>query len=257
MEWLLSLLPVLVRRLVMPPTGLFLLGLAGLVLRRRGHPRMGAALMGGAAGVLLLLCVPWVASALTMGLQTEPWLRPGRVPAEAGAIVVLGADVQGYSPELGRPDVGPMTLTRLRYGATLARESGLPLALSGGATVAGVPPIARLMHRVLREEHGIEARFVEDRSLTTWDNAALTAPLLRAAGIEHVVLVSHAWHLPRARAAFERAGLRVTSAPTAALGWPDGLLRGCQPSGSALRSSCHAVHEWVGRAWYALRARLS
>ena len=242
----------LVKRLLLPPLILFVLGLVGLLCHRR-WPRMGKTLMIGSAAAAYLLCMPWVASFLTMGLQTDPPLRSGRLPEGPGAIVILGADVQGYSPELGRPDVGPMTLTRLRYGANLARETGLPVAVSGGVTVHGVPPLGELMARVLREEQGMEARFVEKRSKTTWENARGTARLLAKEGIDEIILVSHAWHLPRARSAFKREGLTVIPGPTGALGWPDGLLRGLLPSASALRSSCFAVHEWAGRVWYEVR----
>ena len=248
-----ELLLGIARRALLPPTALFLAAGIGLFLLRR-IPILGKVLLLGSGLTMLVLCLPWVASLLAASLQDEPVLRLRELPAGGQAVVILGADVQGYTPELERPDVGPMTLTRLRYGAILARASGLPIAVSGGPTVRGVPPLGELMATVLEEEHGLVPTIVEGRSLTTRENARELAPLLEQAGIERVLLVSHAWHMPRAREAFEREGIAIVPAPTGALGRPDGFLRGFVPSASSLRSSCFAIHEWVGRLWYSLTA---
>ena len=76
------------------------------------------------------------------------------------------------------------------------------------------------------------------------------ARILARAGIQRIALVSHAWHLPRATAAFEEAGMEVLPAPTAPHAPPNGLLESLVPRGKSLRDSAWAVHEWVGRLWY-------
>ena len=69
------------------------------------------------------------------------------------------------------------------------------------------------MKAALETDFAVPVAWSEDASRTTWENAVFTARLLRPAGIETVVLVSQAWHLPRAIWAFERVGV-------AALPWP-------------------------------------
>ncbi len=58
------------------------------------------------------------------------------------------------------------------------------------------------------------AMLLEDRRLTTGENARLTAALLRPQGVDTVILVTSALHMRRARAEFELAGLKVIPAPT-------------------------------------------
>ena len=61
------------------------------------------------------------------------------------------------------------------------------------------------MQQVLQSEYDIAPRWIEDAALTTWDNARLSAPLLKAQNIRRIVLVTHAWHLRRAVPLFEVA----------------------------------------------------
>ncbi len=76
--------------------------------------------------------------------------------------------------------------------------------------------------------------------------------MLAAAGVKRILLVAHAYHLPRARFSFERAGLMVIPAPTAfysgaPLAPQDWLPRG-------FRLARIALHEWIGILWYRLRS---
>ncbi len=69
------------------------------------------------------------------------------------------------------------------------------------------------MAAALREVFGVPVRWLEGESRNTAENAHFSAAMLAGAGIERVALVSQAWHLPRASAEFERAGLEVVAAP--------------------------------------------
>jgi cyclophilin family peptidyl-prolyl cis-trans isomerase len=57
-------------------------------------------------------------------------------------------------------------------------------------------------------------------SLSTRENARFTAALLRRRGMRRVIVVTCDWHLPRALAAFRRAGLEVEGAPAPSLAIP-------------------------------------
>jgi uncharacterized SAM-binding protein YcdF (DUF218 family) len=59
--------------------------------------------------------------------------------------------------------------------------------------------------------------------------------------------------MPRARAAFEAAGIAVVPAPTAFRARAPLAPMSFVPSARALRESQWAFHEWIGRAWYAIR----
>jgi uncharacterized SAM-binding protein YcdF (DUF218 family) len=237
--------------LVLPPLCLFLLGAAGLCVVRR-RPKLGRWLMASSAGLLFLACLPIVAVALLRSLQSTEPLRPGSQDPGASAILVLGADQNSFAPEYGGAGVGPMTLERLRYAAHLARETGLPILVSAGVVVRGQPALAELMKRALERDFQLDVRWVEDRSSDTRSNASRSAEILRSAGILRVYLVTHAFHMLRAQAACEAAGLQVLPAPTGFRAWPGWELGAFLPSARALRETNWALHEWIGRAWYAI-----
>jgi uncharacterized SAM-binding protein YcdF (DUF218 family) len=234
-----------------PPGLCLLLLLAGLLVRRR-WPRTGLGLQIAGLVLLWLLSTPFVAGAMLRTLQTEAALPPTGPLPEADAIVVLSAEADGEAAEYGTSTPGAMTLQRVRYAAALHRRTGLPVLTSGGLPGPGVEPLASSMARTLEQEFAVPVRWREERSSDTWQNAAFSAGLLTPDGVRRVLLVTHAWHMPRAMACFRRQGLEVVPAPTAfrAPAWTH---PGCLiPSTGGLRDSYLALHEWYGRLAYLL-----
>ncbi|MEC7232915.1 MAG: YdcF family protein [Planctomycetota bacterium] len=247
-------LKTLLETLLMPPTSLYLVVLAGLVLARYGGAKrrrmIGVCLAwaGGAAAVAL--STPLVAHLLLASLQEADHIAPDAAVIDAEAIVVLSADVDCDPPEYGEDQPGALTVLRCRYGAALARRTGLPILLSGGVLRPDRRPVSHVMRDFVRDELGTPVRWVEEESTTTRGNAEFSARILAREGVQRVALVSHAWHLPRAQAAFEEAGMEILPAPTAPHAPPNGLLESLIPRGKSLRDSTWAVHEWGGRLWY-------
>src|SRR5258707_817729 len=56
--------------------------------------------------------------------------------------------------------------------------------------------------------------WVEDRAANTAENATYSAAILKNAGVSSVVLVTDAYHMPRALALFRATGLATIPAPT-------------------------------------------
>lgn len=241
--------------LLTPPAGLLLLIAAGLVVAVRRR-RLGLSIAGGALALLWLLASPWVAGRLLASLQTSPALpaegSSEPLPAGVQAIVVLAAGFNPAGYEYGGDGLDRLTLERVHYAAHLARRTGLPVLTSGGVPERERPSMAALMKRVLQRDYGIEECWTEPLSRNTRDNATISAPILFAAGVERVYLVTHAWHMPRAAAEFRRAGLDVVPAPTGFRVRPRLEASSFWPYARSLRESAWAFHEWLGRAWYAL-----
>jgi uncharacterized SAM-binding protein YcdF (DUF218 family) len=194
---------------------------------------------------LAALSLPVVGNALLRSQEVSAPLAPEALVG-AQAIVVLGGGTNYMAPEYGGDTVSRYTLERLRYAALLHRRSGLPLLVTGGAPFGGQPE-ARLMQAVLEQEFGIKVRWVETESRDTAENASLSARMLKDTGIQRIVLVSQAWHLPRAVAAFERQGFAVTPAATGFTRDSPSLLENLLPSALALERSRTALNEWLGR----------
>lgn len=251
------MLYTIVKSLLMPPGGLILLFLIGFLLARGVLARLF--IFTGLA-VLTLMSLSPVAERLIAPLEPYPALRPAELAEiQAQAILILGGERAYGAAEYGGDSVGPKTLQRLRYGAFLQRRTGLPVYVTGGSPPPEDPPLGVLMARVLEGELGIAVAGVEQVSRTTEENAMRSAEMLGADGIGRVLLVTHAWHMPRAVAAFERVGLAVIPAPTAFLARADEAeedagLRDWLPSASAFSVSYFALHEHLGQAWYQLKA---
>ncbi len=236
------------KTIVLPPTSLVLLFLVGLVVGRRRR-RLGRGIAAAALAASLLLTLPLVAALLMQAVQCSDPLDEAAVPKGA-VIVILGGDVRPHAPELGAPTVGSMTLERIRYGAVLAHRLGLGVLVTGGTVHADAPAGGALMRDVLNDEFGVAVRYVEGRSDNTRENASMSAPILKADGVTHVVLVTHAWHLPRAVPEFEAAGFVVHAAPTAFAAPVELGLGAIVPSSRAFRDAALAIHELLGRSFY-------
>ncbi len=144
----------------------------------------------------------------------------------ADAIVVLGAALRPS----GEP--GFALLRRLEHGVAIWKRGRAPwLVLSGG--VVGAPPAEAWVMADLARDRGVddERMVLEDRSRNTFENALYTGRIMRARDWRHVVLVTDAFHMPRALYVFRRLGLDVEGEAVrdrggeSRLGWYGGWLR--------------------------------
>ena len=131
--------------LVLPPVPLLLSTLVGarMILWRRGWGWLVVAL--SIAALWLGSCMGTAHWLLHTALKPPAALDADRIAelthdAAGGktAIVVLGAGREALAPEYGLSNLRPRSLERLRYGLWLSRETGAPVAFSGGNGLAQV-----------------------------------------------------------------------------------------------------------------------
>lgn len=240
----------LVSYLVLPPMILIWPPLLAWAFRRT---RLAVRLAGLSLVLLTILSLPVVGGLSLQSLEIAPALDSTQVPA-ADAIVVLGGGRRIGSPEYGDDTVNAFTLERLRYAALLYRTTGRPVLVTGGAPGGGCTPEGELMSSTLNREFMIPVQWAENQALTTWDNARYSAKILNQAGIKHIYLVSHAWHLRRAVPLFEREGLVVIPAGTGFSSSDSNDIFDWIPSYRAYMETYLALHEWLGILWYKSRA---
>jgi uncharacterized SAM-binding protein YcdF (DUF218 family) len=234
--------------LLIPPLCLLFLTLLGLLLQWR-YRRLGYKVACIGALSLFVLALPAVAESLLVPLeQNLPLATPPGDPPQA--IVILSADVQRAGGKLMYP--GALSLVRERAGAALARQTGLPVLITGGKLRPSDTPVGELMATSLQEDFGVPTRWVERVSLDTWENAHLSAPILKENGIHSIYVVTSAWHMRRALLAFAGTGIAVTAAPTHFDRVSTDLID-FLPSTVGWTATYFALHEWIGCAWYALR----
>ncbi|MGQ0749831.1 MAG: YdcF family protein [Betaproteobacteria bacterium] len=239
---------------LLPPGSLIILLLCGLALARR-HRVLGRSLIAFGLVALYALSTQYVADGLLRTLEPAP-LDPATDTA-GQAIVVLGAGTYFNAPEYGGATSGPNALVRLRYAAHLQRKTGKPLLVSGGSPERAGVGEALHMREILQREFQVPVKWVEDQSHTTLENARLSHAMLSAHGIGTVYVVTQAWHMPRARLAFEHAGFAVIPAATDYATRFRLTALDFLPAARALRDSSLYFHEIIGIAWYRLQFALA
>lgn len=238
----------MLKTLLLPPGGLFLLILLAGLLLRFSRPG-GRALMTLAIVLLYLLSTPYISG---VALQAVTSLTPAlsaQTP-EPKAIVVLGGNF--YEDDDGDPPkVGALTLERLHMAAALHRRTGLPILASAGPVTDAEVPGSRIMKQVLEEDFGVPVEWIEDTSRNTWTNARDSADILKDAGVESVYLATQPWHMARAVRSFQWNG--IVARPAVEIGrdrLPDFEARSLLPHPRAMTASYYAAHELAGLVWY-------
>ncbi len=237
-------LPVrfVLKALALPPGGLILIGLAGLITARR-RPRLGFALCAVSILAFWALCTPYLADTIARAAERFPAFdpqHPTAAQASAQAIVILGGGIRAHAPEYGGDAPSLPTLERVIEGAKVARVTGLPVLVSGS------PREAAAMRRFLEEDLRTPVRWIEGASGDTHENAVFSARILAAAEIRRIILVTSSTHMPRSMAEFAAAGLEAAAAPAEMLTHDTEGFRDFLPSAASLGRVYAVLYEWGG-----------
>ncbi|WOD38782.1 YdcF family protein [Nodosilinea sp. E11] len=205
-----KLLPLLIY-----PLGLAcgLLVVALVCVKRR--PQWATAAIALALALLLVSSNRWVATGMMRSLE---WRYPDTVDLPtAEAIVVLGGAIH---PQLSpRPWIEVAEEgDRVLHGARLYLAGRAPLLVFSGGRITWGQHQRRSEAAdmaELAEALGVPASaiLIEPDSLNTFENALNTKALLANLGIERILLVTSAMHMPRSLAIFKKQGFDVTPAP--------------------------------------------
>ncbi len=240
------------RELIAEPVLLVLvIGLVGLGLGLR-RPRLGLGVVGVGLLLLYALSTSAVGSSLLVLAEVRhtPLSRERLEEQKPGAVVVLSAGRNRAAPEYGGDTVDRLTLERLRYAARVARQTGLPVLVSGGRGPDEEIPVAALMKQSLEQDFNVPVRWSEERSTSTFENALYSARRLKDEGIGSAIVVTSAFHMRRAQEAFEQAGIRVLPAATDFSSNEVFSARHFIPTSRNLKNSAYAMHEIIGRLGY-------
>lgn len=218
--------------------------------RARGRRRIAVWLLISAAAIVYLGALVPVGDALLAPLEGQyPPLREDAQSQGVGYIVVLGSS---YMPRDGVRVTAALDedgLVRIVEGLRLARRfAGLRIVVSGGAAPGYTP--AALGYAELARGFGVAdaSLVVLDRSLDTDDEARAVASLMRGAPF---LLVTSAYHMPRAVRLMQRVGAHPIPAPTGQrVGASPGT--GLRPTSAGMRNTEIALHEYLGLAALAI-----
>ncbi|MFC3323291.1 YdcF family protein [Mesorhizobium cantuariense] len=237
---------------------IFLL-LGGLIAAIIG--RWGLAVIGGVLAFLILALSAWTSlGAMMLNPLEERFQRPS-LPEKVDGIVVLGGGFEGainlarggYELNSGGDRMVETAILARRFPAAKVIVSGGTgeLFLEGEGDAATAPRLLTAL--------GVTADrlILENKSRNTYENAVFTKELVTPKPGETWLLVTSAFHMPRAKALFDKAGF-------ATVPWPVdyrtsgregiGLFRD-NPADS-LQATTMAIREWIGLIAYWLSGRI-
>jgi len=233
--------------------------LIGLMLLLTRWKRAGVRI--GITGILLLLVCGYSSLGnvllLTLSERFPAWQEGGRAPD--GIIVLGGAINPDLTAVRGSAEINS-SAERMTAAAMLARRfPNAKIVLSGGNANPFHPLSTEAeVGRKFLEDLGVsnDRIVMEGRSRTTFENAAFTRPLIHQAPGERWLLLTSAYHMPRAMGVFRAAGFGVEAYPVdwRTRGWVEARRPFLKLSDGLGRLDT-AVHEWVGLIGYRLAGR--
>ena len=249
--------------LATPSNLLVALGLLGAVLACMARPwvaRAGRWLAIVSLALVLFLGIGPVGTWLIHPLEER---FPAYVEDErpiAGAIVLGGAILPNLSFDRRQLVLGYAGERVVAFADIARRHPNLRLIFSGGSgAILGEDAVEAAAFARFGAALGIEPSRVtlERISRTTWENAQMSKPLLPPDADGRWLLVTSAWHMPRAVGAFRAVGIDVVPYPVDYRTSPRRLWR-LEPSiASGLDRVDFAVREWIGLLSYRLAGRSS
>lgn len=248
----------LIWALISPDSLLLLLMLTGWLLLRLDRPRAARAVLATTClATLVVALLPigeWLFSPLETRFDTNPPL-----PAEVDGILVLGGSVLPVLSEAWQQTETNAAAERLQAFVTLARRyPQAKLAFSGGS---GDPrrleykETDAVIHYLQEAGLGDREVVLESSSRNTWENAVHSKALLNPGQGERWILITSAFHMPRAMGIFCQQDWPMLPWPVDHRSERGNLLRVQFQLALNLLTLREASKEWTGLLAYALSGR--
>ncbi|CAN5333385.1 YdcF family protein [soil metagenome] len=240
--------------LVAPITWIIVLALLGVPFRKRELPRWRRFAPAAAALVAVIFSSEVVSNALFRSLEAPPikTVKPG---VTYDVVVLLGGVIDERASQTYGERSYNDSVERLTTTYDLLREARARFAIVSGASEPreGIDVVEAVALRDQLVAWGIASDrvIVEDKAKNTRDNAVESARIIHERGFTTIVIVTSAFHMPRALGCFRAVGLDVDTLPVDYRGherWNSWL-----PRARFLDDSTIALREWTGRGVYRLR----
>jgi uncharacterized SAM-binding protein YcdF (DUF218 family) len=232
------------------------LGVLALLLGRRKLARW---LLYPASAALLLISVLPVGQWLLLPLENR-FLPPVDPPVDVDGIVVLGGGIDlGVSERRGMATFGDTGERFISVVELARRYPGARVVFSGGQGWLAATDLteAKVMRGFLRTHGLADGRVIfEDQARNTYENAQLAKRLATPEPGERWLLVTSAFHMPRAVGAFRQIGWPVIPYPVDYRTSGEFKLLVTPDAGQRWRELDQAVQSWIGLIAYWLTGRI-
>ncbi|MBU3181011.1 YdcF family protein [Clostridium psychrophilum] len=195
-----------------------------------------------------IISIPLTSNLLMHSLEYK-YQQPSKVNGDV--IIVLGGGATLTSPDLsGNGNLYNSAGNRLLTAARIHMKTGLPILFTGGQVFKTSGNEAEIAKRQLLDL-GLNKNSIimENKSLNTTQNAKFTSVLLKKYNYTKPILLTSAFHMPRAVVNFNNSEIKnlqiyptdYTTNKTLSINFNSFV-----PSYSSLSYSCEAFHEYLG-----------
>ncbi len=234
---------------------LLCLGLIALLLRR---VRLGIWLVGIVTALGLAVTVLPMGSWLLRPLENR--FPATALPAQIDGIIVLGGSINPVLSAARHQPILTDSAERLFAFVALARQYPTARLVFTGGSASVVDTLDREadVARTVLQGLGLDITRVtfERDSRNTYENALFTQRMVAPKPGERWVVITSAYHMPRAVGCFRALGWPVIADPVDYGTSPDG-----DPPSFSLLAGLDGVHwalrEWIGLAFYRIAGRTS
>ena len=181
-------------------------------------------------------------------------------PNQVDGIIVIGGDEK---PQISEARGQPVALDSMRryvmFLDMARRYPNAKLVFSGGSSLLN--PIAATLDsdvaQKIMADIGVPTDRVifERKSRNTYENAVYSANILHPEGSQNWLLVTSAWHMPRAIGCFRKAGWNVFAVPTGYFTTGEYRMYPAFRFAEQMQLLTLAFHEYVGLIFYRLSGR--
>ncbi len=203
--------------LFQPTTLVFLFGLIGFFALWRGARKLALVSLGLSSFLLFVGCFTTMGAMLLAPLE-ERFSQPNPLPDRIDGIIVLGGYMDGeINAERGGFELNSAA-DRLVEALRLARlypDARMIVSGGQGTFFEDSAPEAETTRSLLEALGFSGNRFIyENQSRNTVENAVFSKEIAKPQEGETWLLVTSAYHMPRAIGCFRKAGFDVTAWPT-------------------------------------------
>jgi uncharacterized SAM-binding protein YcdF (DUF218 family) len=247
---------------IYPITWVFLLLIISLLLLALKRIRTASITIGFSLISFWIIAMPVTGQWVMHALESQYEAKQAKDTATADIIVLLGGGMAGATPPIRPMPELLDSADRVWFAAQLYNEQKAPTIIASGGilTWRGVSQSEASAMRLLLEQLNVPSNAIidEDQSLTTYENALHSRPLLQSLAAKRILLVTSAAHMPRAMAVFSKqfpediiipaiTDIRVIAVGEDLLDW--------LPQASGIAQLNEAWHEWIGLFVYRLKGQ--
>lgn len=239
---------------ILLPPGIFIILFASLAVWSCRKQRPFGRILAVLTFAFYLCSTSLVGNFMIRSLESR-YLPPTDVTGDV--IVMLGGGATLDTPNFGSEGhLSGFAANRLLTAAELYNQLQIPIIVSGGRVFESTGREAEIAQAtLLRLGVPADKIIIENKSINTTENARFSKEKLLTYGFQQPILVTSAFHMPRAVKQFDKVGITVTPFPADYQTNVQGTLgfRQWWPDADGLSNFSLAVKEYVGLLairWY-------